>query len=105
MAYFTIMSELRGCYSDSDSAFTIRANTRKELKAVLLDESASLIDAGAIGLNKKALASLASMAWRKRKAGGVYPFVCPFRYSHQSGYAMGLFVYVATRADYLGQDS
>lgn len=101
MAYFTIMAELRGCYSDNDSAHIIRANTRRELKAALASEATDLIDAGAIGLNKRAIAALAAMAWGKRKAGGVYPFVAPFKYPHQSGYAMGLMVYVSNRRDYL----
>lgn len=103
MAYFTIMAELRGCYADADSAFTIKADTRRELKAALASEADTLRDAGAIGLNNRAVAGLAAMAWRDRRKGGVYPFVAPFRYPHQSGPAMGLFVYVASRADYLAQ--
>lgn len=103
MAYFTIMAELRGCYADADSAYTIKAETRRELKEALEAESYYLRDARAIGLSKRAVASLAALAWRKRKAGGPYPFVAPFRYPHQSGDAMGLFVYVASRADYLAQ--
>ena len=95
MAYFTIMAELRGCYSDADSAWTLKADTRRELRAALMSEADTLRDAGAIGLNKRAVAGLAAMAWRDRRKGGVYP--------HQSGPAMGLFVYVASRADYLAQ--
>lgn len=105
MTYFTIMTELRGCYADADSAYTIKADTRKELKAALEDESDYLRDAGAIGLSKRAVASLAALAWRKRKASGIYLFVAPFRYPYQSGDPMGLFVYVASRADYLAQES
>lgn len=101
MAYFTIMAELRGCYADNDSAFTIRATTRRELKAALETEAGDLRDAGAIGLSKRAIASHAAEAWRNRKAKSVYPLVHPFRYAHQSGDAMGLFVYNATRADYV----
>lgn len=103
MPYFTIMAEFRGCYADNESAHTIKADSRRELKAALEAESYYLRDAGAIGLSKRAVASLAALAWRKRKAGGPFPFVAPFRYPHQSGYAMGLFVYVASRADYLAQ--
>lgn len=101
MAYFTIMAELRGCYADADSAFTIKADTRRKLKSALMGEADVLRDAGAIGLNKRAVAGLAAMAWRERRNGGAYPFVLPFRYPHQSGSAMGLFAYVATRRDYL----
>lgn len=101
MAYFTIMAELRGCYADNESAFVIRATTRRELKAALASEARDIRDAGAIGLSKKAIASHAAEAWRKRKAKSAYPLVLPFRYSHQSGNAMGLFVYNSSRADYL----
>lgn len=97
MAYFTIMAELRGCYSDNESAYTIRADTRRELKTAL--EST----ASGIGLNKKAIASHAAEAWRKRKSIGVYPLVLPFRHEHHAAGSrpMGLFVYNATRAEYL----
>lgn len=103
MAYFTIMAELRGCYADNDSAFTIKADSRRELKAALASEARYIRDAGGIGLSQRAIASLAAMAWRERRKAGVYPFVAPFRYPHQSGPAMGLFVYIASRADYLAQ--
>ena len=101
MPYFTIMAELRGCYSDNDSAHIVKADTRKALKAALEAESTYLRDAGAIGLNKRAVAGLAALAWRNRKGASVYPFVLPFRYGYQSGNAMGLMVYVSNRADYL----
>lgn len=104
MAYFTIMTELRGCYADNASAYTIKADTRRELKEALEGEARLARDGLAIGLSKKAVASHAAEAWRKRNDKGVYPLVLPFRYSHQSGNPMGLFVYNATRADYLAQD-
>lgn len=104
MAYFTIMAELRGCYVDNDSAFTIKADTRRQLKSALEYESRDLREAGAIGLNKRAIAWLAAAAWKGRKAGGSYPWVAPFRYPHQSGSARGLFVYIADREDYLAQN-
>lgn len=49
MSYFTIMAELRGCYADNDSAFTIRCNTRRELKAALEWEARYCI-AGSMGM-------------------------------------------------------
>jgi hypothetical protein len=101
MAYFTIMAELRGCYADNDSAYTLRADTRRELKQALESEARDLRDAGAIGLSKRAIASHAAEAWRRRKDKAAYPLVHPWRYAHQSGDAMGLFVYNATRADWL----
>lgn len=101
MAYFTIMAELRGCYSDNDSAFTIRAETRRELKAALEAEADGWRDAGAIGLSKRAVAAHAAEAWRRRRDRGAYPLVLPFRYPHQSGQPLGLFVYNASRSEYL----
>lgn len=103
MPYFTIMAELRGCYADNGSAHTIKADTRRELKAALESEAFYLRDAGAVGLSKKAIASHAAQAWRDRKGSSPYPLVLPFRYPYQSGYAMGLFVYNATRTEYLEQ--
>jgi len=68
MAYFTIMAELRGCYADNDSAFHIKADTRRELKEALEGEARHLRDAGAVGLSKRAIASHAAEAWRRRNA-------------------------------------
>ena len=107
MPYFTIMAELRGCYADNDSAFTIRCNTRRELKSALEWEARDLRDAGAIGLSKRAVASLAAEAWRNRASRSPYPVVQGFRYPHHSAGndCMGLMVYNASRADYLAQES
>lgn len=102
--YFTIMAELRGCYSDNESAFTIKADTRRELKAALAHEMSDLRDAGAVGLTKRDIAWLAASAWRAYKKGGNFPFVAPFRYEHQTGRPMGLMVYDATREDYLAAE-
>jgi hypothetical protein len=103
MAYFTIMAELRGCYADNSSAFTIHCDTRRALKSALEDEARDLRDAGAIGLSKRAVASLAAEAWRNRKSRLPYPTVAGFRYPHHSpgNDCMGLMVYNATRADWL----
>lgn len=105
MAYFTIMAELRGCYADNESAFTIKANTRRELKAALESEAYDLRDAGAIGLSKRAVASLSDQAWKNRKAKSAFPVVHGFRYSHHSigNDCMGLMVYNSTRKDYIAQ--
>lgn len=103
MAYFTIMAELRGCYADNSSAFTIRCDTRRALKSALEWEARDLRDAGAIGLSKRNVQRLAAEAWRNRKSASVYPAVLPFRYAHHSpgNDCMGLMVYNATRADWL----
>lgn len=108
MPYFTIMAELRGCYADNSSAFTVRCDTRRALKAALEWEARDLREAGAIGLSKRNVASLAAMAWRKRSSRSPYPTVLPFRYAHHSpgNDCMGLMVYTATRADWLaGQET
>lgn len=104
MAYFVLMSEMRGCYSDNDSAHVIRCQTRRELKSHLESMADVDRDQGAIGLSKRDVAALAALAWRKRKEGGVYPYVQPFRYPN-GGPSYGLFVYPATRAEYLEQES
>lgn len=97
--YFNIMAELRGCYADNESAFILRAATRRELKATLESEARELRDAGAIGLNKRAVANLAARAWR-RKGQGYLSDVAPFKYPSQGAYCMGLMVNPATRADW-----
>lgn len=102
MPYFTIMAELRGCYADNDSAFTIKADTRRALKRALKMEADDLREAGAVGLNKRAIAWLANAAWKARKGDSIYPFVAPFSFNgpHNEG-ERGLMVYSATRADWL----
>jgi hypothetical protein len=105
MPYFTIMAELRGCYADNDSAFTIRCDTRRALKQALEAEARDLRDAGAIGLSKRAVASLAADAWRNRNDSSPYATVAGFRYSwHSPGNdCMGLMVFNATRAEWLAE--
>lgn len=100
MSYFNIMSELRGCYSDNESMQIVQCNTRRDLKSIIESECYYLRDAGAIGLNKRAIAWLANSAWKARRGGSIYPHVMPFRYQHQSGWPMGVMVSSATRADY-----
>lgn len=101
MAYFNIMAELRGAYSDNESMQVIRCNTRRDLKSAIESEAYYLRDAGAIGLNKRAIAWLANAAWKARKGGAIYPYVAPFRYPYQSGEPMGIMVSSATRADFI----
>lgn len=102
MAYFTIWQGLRGCYVP-DSAYILRANTRKELKTALQWEANSIRDAGGIGMNKRAIAWLANAAWKARKTSGEY--VAPYRFAYQKRsypYALGVFT-GASRSDYLNQ--
>lgn len=99
MAYFTIWQGLRGMYMP-DSAYIIKADTRRDLKSALQWEADSIRDAGGIGMSKKAIAWLAAEAWRNRKDCGEY--VAPYRWKDQDSYpyALGVFCGV-TRADYL----
>lgn len=102
MPYFTIWNGLRGCYMP-DSAYIIKVNTRKELKAALQWEADSIHDAGGIGMNKRAIAWLANIAWKERKTSGEY--VAPWRFAYQKRsypYALGVFT-GASRSDYLAQ--
>jgi hypothetical protein len=104
MPYFTLYHGLRGCYLP-DSAFIVRATTRKELKAAIEAEAEGVRDAGMIGMNKRAIAWLAAAAWRnRRKASGEY--VAPYRDARHTHYPYALGVFVgASRADYLaGQE-
>lgn len=107
MPYFTIMAELRGCYADNASAFTVKCDTRRELKEFLESEASDLRDAGAIGLSNRAVTSLAAESWRNRKSRSPYATVAGFRYSYHSpgNDCMGLMVYNATREEYLAQET
>jgi hypothetical protein len=100
MAYFTVYQGLRGCYMP-DSAYTIRANTRRDLKSILQWEADSIRDAGMVGCSKKEVAWLAATAWRNRRRPSG-EFVAPYRSAEQKHYpyALGVFVGV-TRQDYL----
>ncbi len=102
MPYFRIMQGLRGCYMP-DNAYVLRADTRRELKSALEYEFCDLVDAGAVGLSKRALASLAARAWR---SPSVYDCVAPYRWRYQSpGRApYGVFVSRSTRREYLDQE-
>jgi len=102
MAYFTIWQGLRGMYMP-DSAHIIRAATRAELKSALESEARYIQDAGGIGMSKRAIAWLAAVAWRNRKASADY--VVPYRWKEQDSYQYALGVFCgATRADYLAQE-
>ena len=101
MAYFTLYQGLRGCYMP-DSAYAIKADTRRELKAALQWEADSIKDAGGIGMNKKAIAWLANAAWKNRKAQ--YEYVAPYRWKGMDSYPYALGVFTGTsRSDYLAQ--
>ena len=100
MAYFTLYQGLRGCYMP-DSAYTIRATTRRDLKSALQWEANNIRDAGHVGCSKRAISWLAATAWRQRKASSG-EYVAPYRRTDQTHYpyALGVFVGVS-RQDYL----
>lgn len=100
--YFHISRGLRGCYMP-DAAFVLKTDTRRDLKAAIADEAAQYRNADYAGGSKKDIAKLAAWAWRdahKAKPAAL-PACLPFRPSHSRSYSEGVFVSVATRAEYL----
>ncbi len=102
--YFTISQGLRGCYMP-DSVYTVKVDTRRELKEILDSEASSIRDMeSTIGCSKRAIAWLANASWQeaKKKTPAYLPFVSPWGYRNQvSEYPYGIFCSVATRAEYL----
>ncbi len=97
--YFHISNGLRGCYMP-DSAYTLRADTRRELKAALEEEAESLRSAGYHGLGKARIAWLAAAVWRDKRASLPYCVPC----SLERGSAdYGLFAAPSSRADWLAE--
>lgn len=103
--YFHLSAGLRGAYCDSsENAFVIRCDTRRELKAAIASEAIFWKDAGYIGANKQAIAHIAAEGWREaqKRAPTYLPFALPLAPDHaRDNYAFGIFVSVASRADYL----
>lgn len=108
MAYFTIMTGLRGCYMP-DQSYTIKCDTRRELKEVIAEEADRAVGDGdgggdqVVGLSKKAIAAFVAQCWRDRKdARWSMDYALGWGYRGQiSGKPYGIFVSRATRADYL----
>lgn len=104
--YFHIMQGLRGCYMP-DSAFLVRAETRRELKAILRDTVESYANSDAIDseyrlrFNREHITAAAAAAWKAaaRKSGNPYPYVIPIGPKRERPY--GVFVSTATRAEFL----
>ena len=104
MAYFTIYQGLRGCYMP-DSAYIIKAETRRDLKRALQREADSIRDAGGIGLNKRAIAWLGNAAWKNRK-NKYGEYMAPYRWPYQDSYPNALGVFTgASRTEYMEQES
>jgi hypothetical protein len=86
-----------------DNCWTIKANTRRELKSALQYEADSYSDAGFIGNQKRLVASLAASAWRDKRY--TLPYCLPLAPEHaRDNYAYGVFVSRATRQEYLEQE-
>lgn len=102
MRYFHIMTGLRGCYMP-DNAYVIACNTRRELKDVLASECDNQITEGYQGGSKRAIASIAALAWRRKDYG--LPHVIPYgpkpeRIGERANYPYGVFVSLATRREW-----
>ena len=99
--YFHMSNGLRGCYMPDNSA-VIMVKTRRELKNAIAYDAANMREAYGVGGSKKAVAAFAAECWREaKKANPAYlPYCLPFG-RDRNNMAFGLFVSVATRADYL----
>lgn len=104
--YFHLAQGLRGCYMP-DSSSVIACKTRRELKDALAFDVESYHDAGFIGGSKRAVAAFAALLWREaQKPNPAYlPYCLPFANKPKGGkapnYSHGIFLSVASRADYL----
>lgn len=105
MRYFTIMTGLRGCYMP-DSVYTVKCETRRELKDYLSHEADSVdSDDSMVGLSKRNIAHIAALAWRNKRAP--LPYCIPYGYKPEKigqvpDYHYGIMVGQATRQEYLG---
>lgn len=100
MPYFHISNGLRGCYMP-DNSWIARCDTRKELKTILEFEARDYRDAGFVGVNKRAIAHIAAIAWRNRHKMQL-PYCLPLAPSHaRDNYCHGIFVATATRAEFI----
>lgn len=97
MPYFTVMQGLRGCYMP-DSCYTMRAATRRELKAAIEDEARVIRDSGFVGCNKRDVANFAAMCWRNRKTQTL-SYVLPYG-ERGNGRPYAIHVSAATRHEF-----
>ena len=103
IAYFNITIGLRGCYMP-DNAFTVRVTTRRELRAIIAGECATMRDAHGFGGSQKDIAATVAAIWRETRKGArksFYPFVIGFgRVRDASDRPFGVFVGHATREEW-----
>lgn len=99
--YFNISHGLRGCYMPDSTPYVIMVTTRRALKMAIEYEASMLGDM--VGLSKKNIATCAANAWYEaNKAKPSYlPHCLPCKDEGQKEYSYGIFVAVASRADYL----
>lgn len=102
--YFSISNGLRGCYMP-DSATVARVDSRRELKSLIL-ETAEYAAAGGF-YNKREAASVAAAAWReaRKKSPAYLPFCVPMGMQRNGGRPYGVFVSVASRAEWEESES
>lgn len=102
--YVTVYSGLRGAYLDSDGLHVAAVETLKELRDHLESEARDLRDAGAIGLNRRAIAQLARSVWESAESSrpSSLPYVAPYRwqYGTPGNFPYGIFATPATLAEY-----
>lgn len=101
--YFHISTGLRGAYLP-DNAYCVKVNSRRELKAIVLNEYRDIKEAG-YSINKAELTATVADIWRNTKAirKSPYPFVVPygFRNSHGVNKCNAIHIGHATRAEYV----
>lgn len=99
--YFHISNGLRGAYMPDNSG-VIMCKTRRDLKSHVAYDAGDMREAYGIGGSKKAVAAFVAECWREAaKTNPTYlPFCLPFGRTRDN-MAFGIFVSVATRADYL----
>ena len=104
MAYFTIMTGLRGCYMP-DASYIFRADTRRDLKAAIESEASGIRDCY-FGVSRRAVAAHAAECW-KRRADPRWTMDLALPYGEESGQHAGkpfaIFVSRATREEFLAQ--
>lgn len=103
--YFHIATGLRGCYMP-DSSHVVRVDTRRELRAIVMDELRDIQDAGYVISKREAAATVAD-AWRNLKAARrtPYAFVVPYGLRNSRGPGVNkcnaIHISHATRAEWL----
>lgn len=100
--YFHVSNGLRGAYMP-DSASVIKVDRYRDLKFAIMHEAMHLREAGYVGVQKKLVTSIAIDLWREaqRERPQTMPMCLPLKPEHASTYSYGLFISVATRAEYL----